>query len=457
MKTSKTTVGVVDAEALSFTVGKDLQTDLLLAEWDCIGSAAHVTMLSRMRVSPPLITARERAKILKELLAIMETVRRGRFSISVRDQDVHMAVERLLTGKLGDLGRKVHTGRSRNDQVAVDLRLYARAGLLDTIDLAAGLAGSLLKSAARHKNVFMAGRTHLQPAMPSTVGLWASAYAESLLDDLSLLVGAYRLNDCSPLGAAAGYGVRLPLDRKLTARLLGFSRAHYNVIHAINARGKCESAILSAMTQVMLTLSRLSTDLILFSMPEFAYFVLPERYCTGSSIMPQKRNPDVLELVRAKAAGVMARAFQVCEVVRGLPCGYNRDLQETKLPFVEGIAETQASLKMLTRIVQGMEIDRGKLAAGLTPGILAADLALEMAASGVPFRTAYDNVKKNLGELRSKHAGTPAPGRSGFGARGGLDIGAISKDVAAVAAFAAAERRRCSKAISGLLGQTWRM
>ena len=456
-KTSSTTVGTIDTEALCFTVGKDPETDLLLAEADCIGSAAHVTMLSRIRVKPGLMSDKERRKVIKELLRIIETVRRGSFAITVRDQDVHMAVERILTRKLGDLGRKVHTGRSRNDQVALDLRLYARKEILCTIDLAAGLARALLVFAGRYKDVPMAGRTHLQPAMPSSVGLWASAYAESLLDDLSLLLEAYRLNDRSPLGAAAGYGVRLPLDRKMTARLLGFSRPHDNVLHAINARGKCESVILFAMAQVMITLSRLSTDLILYSMPEFGYFILPERYCTGSSIMPQKRNPDVLELVRAKAAGVISRAFHVCEIIRGLPGGYSRDLQETKLPLVEGIAETQSSLKMVTLLVKEHSINRKRLAAGMTQDIFAADRALEKAASGVPFRTAYDSVKKSLGELREKDVCDAIAGLSGAGTSGDLDLNVLGKRIAAAPAFAAAERRRCSRAISRLLGTPWQM
>lgn len=446
----KTVVGKIDADILSFTVGKDPQTDLVLAEFDCVGSAAHVTMLSRMKSKP--VTVKERQKIVQQLVQIIRKVRSGSFRITTADQDIHMAVERVLTQKLGDLGKKIHTARSRNDQIALDVRLYARKELLGTIEESARLSVVLLRFAERYQTVPMVGRTHGMPAMPSSVGLWASAYAESLLDDIGLLMAAYDLNDQSPLGAAAGYGVPLPIDRELTAKLLGFSRPCHNVLSAMNARGKCESAILSAMGQVMLTLSRLSADLILYTMPEFNYFKLPAAYCTGSSIMPQKQNPDVLELVRAKASRVLANSFSIAEIVRGLPGGYNRDLQETKAPFIEGIEQTRASVRILVKLIKGVTANKKALLAGFTAGVFSADDVLELVGSGLPFRDAYNLVKKNLdsGEPRDPQQAVAA--KKHLGAPAGLDLDALSQRAIAADGFAKEERRICSRAISKLLG-----
>ncbi len=451
-KTRKTTVGNIDEDVLRFTVGKDPELDLELAEADCIGSAAHATMLARMRLPKRLFSDAERRRIIRSLVGVIRSIRSGRFRISMDDQDVHMAVERLLTAELGELGRKIHTARSRNDQVAVDLRLYAKAQLLDLVDEALDLADALLRMARRHQMVPMVGRTHMQPAMPSSVGLWASAFAEGILDDVVLLVNAYELNDQSPLGSAASYGVPLPIDRELTSALLGFSRPIGNVLHANNARGKMESVILFACAQAMVTLSRLSQDLILFSMPEFGYFSLPAAYCTGSSIMPQKKNPDVLELIRAKTSAVTSGAFGVMDMLRALPSGYNRDLQAAKEPFMEGIRTTRASLRILAKLVAGIEVNRKALADAFDPSVFAADRALELAASGMPFRDAYRHVKEHLAELectqpldairRKRHLGAPA----------GLDLKDAAGRIRAARAFSRDERRAFHRAVSRLLG-----
>ena len=333
----KTIVGKIHPDVLAFTVGKDPVLDLELAVWDCLGTAAHVTMLSKMRVKPAVLGTGERNRVVAALVEVMREVKSGAFTITEADQDVHLAVERRLTERLGELGRKVHTGRSRNDQVAVDIRLHARDQLLGVAEEVAALAEGLVRFGRRHAKVPMVGRTHLQPAMPSSVGLWATAYAETLLDDLLLVGAAYTYNDRCPLGSAAGYGVPLPVDRALTAKLLGFSAPHHNVFHASNVRGKNEAVILAACGQLMLSLSRLAEDLILFSMPEFGYFVLPPELCTGSSIMPQKYNPDVLELIRAKAATVLGYGTAANTILKALPGGYNRDLQETKELYMEGL------------------------------------------------------------------------------------------------------------------------
>ena len=451
MTIRKTIVGRVDASVLEFTAGKDVVLDLALAEADCIGSAAHVTMLSRMpRVK--ILSARARNAVVRELVGIMGAARRGRFTILPEDQDVHLAVERMLTAKLGDTGKRVHTARSRNDQVATDLRLFAKERMLTLMEDVLGLAGALTALGRKYAGVPMVGRTHLQPAMPSSVGLWATAHAESLLDDDILLRAAYFVNDRCPLGSAASYGVSIPIDRALTARLLGFRAPHQNVLYAGNARGKCESAILAALAQVMLTLSRFAEDMILFAMPEFGYFILPPEFGTGSSIMPQKNNPDVLELIRARAKIVSSQAAAVMAIVQGLPSGYSRDLQETKEPFLEGLRVTAACVRVLVPLVQKLGVNRDKLRAGFTPGVFATDKALELVAGGMPFRDAYDHVKAHLGDLGMVDPRAALRKKTHLGAPAGIDFASFKARVRREQGFVRAERRRFHGAISRLLG-----
>ncbi|TFH18158.1 MAG: argininosuccinate lyase [Lentisphaerales bacterium] len=452
---SKTTVGTVDSRILEYTAGADPRLDLALTVDDCVGTAAHAVMLSRMPVTPPVLTRAEAGKIIRELRKIIAEANRHAFKISTRDQDVHLAVERRLTAALGDIGRKVHTARSRNDQVAVDLRLYARRQLLFAMEETAKLSEVLVKFAKKNRSTPMPGRTHMRPAMPGSVGLWASSYTEGLLDDCALLDAAYNLNNACPLGAAAGYGVTLPIDRKLTSRLLGFKRPIHNVLHAINARGKTESVVLFALGQVMLTLSRLAADLIVFSAPEFGYFTIPAEYCTGSSIMPQKQNPDVLELVRAKAARVFSSAMMVGEITRGLPGGYNRDLQETKAPLMEGISETRATLRILPALITALKVNRSALLNGFDAEIFAADNALDLVRSGVPFRTAYDKVKAKIGTTASCDPAASVGRKTHLGAPAGLDFGMLENRAKSVATFAGQERKRYCHAVSNLLGTTY--
>jgi argininosuccinate lyase len=447
-----TTVGAIDPDALAFTAGRDVTLDRALVEADCLGTAAHVTMLSRVPARPPILTKSDAARVIAELKKIVSRAREGRFEITLEDQDVHLAVERALTEALGDLGKRVHTARSRNDQIALDLRLYAREQLLGILTECGALAETLLAFARRHADAPMVGRTHMQPGMPSSVGLWASAWSEELADAMELLMALYRLNNRSPLGSAAGYGVPLPIDRALVARLLGFECAAHNVLYANQARGRIESLLLDAVSHVMLILSRLAQDLLLFTMPEFGYFTLPAEYCTGSSIMPQKRNPDVLELVRAKAARVRASASAVYDLMRGLPSGYNRDLQEAKEPFLEGIAAARASLRVMTGLIAGTNVNREALLKGFTPEVFATDRALELVASGVPFRDAYHRVKENLHELTASDPREAMLKKTHFGAPGGLDFELMGERIRAPLQFARAESRRIAGCARRLLG-----
>jgi argininosuccinate lyase len=452
MAKRETTVGTIDEEVLAFTAGRDVELDRALIAVDCIGTAAHVTMLSSIPVRPKLITESERTQVIAALVQIIEHARQGRFRISLADQDVHLAVERALTKKLGDVGKKIHTGRSRNDQVAVDLRLFAKEQILHMLEEAAALADVLTRFGKKHEAVPMVGRTHMQPGMPSSVGLWATAHAESLLDDCVALINAYALNNQCPLGSAASYGVPLPIDRRLTADLLGFSRPTHNVLYANNSRGKLECMVLSAAGQVMLTLSRLAQDLMLFTMPEFDYFRLPSEFCTGSSIMPQKRNPDVCELVRAKAARVKHAEAVVFDIIRGAPTGYNRDLQETKEPFMEGLASTRACLRIMTPMIRATRINREALISGFTPDVFATDRALERVGEGMPFRDAYHHVKEHPEELKDVDPVSAIRLKTHLGAPLGLDWNYFKARTAGVRKTAREERRMLNKAVSKLLG-----
>ena len=448
-----TTVGTISQDVLAFTAGKDVVLDLALIEADCLGSAAHATMLSRMPVKPVLFSKADLARILDALAGIMSLAEKGAFPITLEDQDVHLAVERHLTAKLGDLGKKIHTARSRNDQVALDLRLFARGELLKTMDEAAELARVLVAFGQAHRGVPMVGRTHMQPGMPSSVGLWATAFAESLLDDAALLMQAYELNDKSPLGSAASYGVPLPIDRQLVADLLGFSAPCHNVLYANNSRGKMESVILMAMAQVMLTLSRLAQDLMLFTMPEFGYFELPAAFCTGSSIMPQKKNPDVLELVRAKASRVKADMMAAYDLVKNSPSGYNRDLQEAKEVFMSGIQTTRSSLRIMAAMLEQTKVNRERLIAGFSPDVFATDRALELVIGGMPFRDAYHHVKAHLDELQSCDPVEAIQRKQHLGATNGLDFDFYHTRILAVRDFIENERAEIKKATDALFGK----
>ena len=451
----KTLTGSVDPDILDYTVGEDPVLDRELVKWDAAGTAAHVTMLSRMRLpkgTPPIVTPAEAAKVRRELAAVVDEFRTGKFEIRESDQDVHMAVERRLTETLGDLGKKIHTGRSRNDQVAVDVRLHIKDQLLATEGEVAALASSLLAFGKRHSLLPLVGRTHLQPAMPSSVGVWASGHAEMVLDQVVNLEAAYGINDLCPLGSAAGYGVPLPLDRKLTSGLLGFARPLHNVFGASMARGEDEAALLSALAQLMVALSRLAEDLIIFSMPEFAYFRLPREYCTGSSIMPQKYNPDVLELVRSKAAIVVGLQTAALTQLHAMPGGYNRDLQDSKGLYMKGISIARTTLRILAKVVDGVSVDEAKLRAGFIPGVFATDAALRQVAAGVPWREAYHDVRDHLERLETEDADSAVLAKRHLGATNGLDWRMYAQRVSALKRDVAKRRRAFDAKISALLG-----
>ena len=449
-KGTSTVVGAIDPDVLSFTVGKDPVLDLDLVEWDCLGSAAHATMLAKMKFTPRIFSVEERDAVVAELAKIAADARAGRFAITEADQDCHLAIERTLTERLGDLGRRVHTGRSRNDQVAVDLRLYGRDQLFGVYSETLDLVEALVRFARRHQNLPMVGRTHLQPAMPSSVALWISAFAEALLDDLFSVDAAFTVTNRCPLGSAAGYGVPLPIDRQLTSDLLAFDAPVHNVIYASMARGKCEAVTLNALASLMVTLSRLAEDLIVYSMPEFGYFALPKAFCTGSSIMPQKYNPDVCELLRAKAARVLSAANGAMEILRAMPGAYNRDLQETKEPYMEGFRTTRSALRIMTRLIGGLEARPDRLRAGFSPAVFATDKALQLVAGGMPWRDAYHQVRDHLEDLSMMDPNAALAAKTHLGATAGLDFDLYDAQIHERRHEIADEKARVDRAVKKL-------
>ena len=411
----------LDKTVEDFTVGDDYLWDSRLIKADIIGNIAHSTMLQKIGI----ISDEELQNIKTSLMDILDLHEQGKFKINKEDEDVHTAVENFLTKRLGDVGKKIHTARSRNDQILLDVRLYSKERLFEIIENLLNLCKVLLKFSKENEFIPMPGRTHTQRAMPSSVGLWASAFIESLLDDLYLLKSAFNLNNQSPLGSAASYGVNLDIDREYIASLLGFEKVQNNVLYANNSRGKIESIIIFTMSQIMMDLSKFANDLILFSIPEFNYFSLPDEFCGGSSLMPQKKNPALLELTRAKAQVVNSHCFRVTEIITSLYSGYNRDFQLTKGPLIESFDITQQTLYLLGYFIPKIKVNENILINSFTPEIYATDRVLELVKEGMPFRDAYKEVGINLDSLNNKNPVENIKSKIHVGATGNLNLSKI--------------------------------
>ncbi len=378
-----------------YTVGNDFELDKRLLPFDIEASKAHAKALTKIGV----LTQEELDTLTKGLDEILALHEAGKFTIEQSDEDCHTAIENYLVKKYGVLGKKIHTGRSRNDQVLVATRLYTRKKLKQVSRELVALQKVFLKMAKKYEFLPMPGYTHTRRAMPSSVGHWAAAYLEELINDHMLLESAYRLNDQNPLGAAAGFGVSLKLDRKLTTRLLGFERVQVNSLYAVNSRGSTESYILSVMTKIMMTLGRLANEMIWFTTPEFDFFDLPYEFTTGSSIMPQKRNPDIFEIVRSNVNVIVGLQTQTKDICKNLISGYNRDTQLTKEPLIKGMGITRRSLEVLVLVMSHVKPKRDKLMNSLSPELFAVNEANRLVKEGMPFREAYQHVKEHLGEL----------------------------------------------------------
>ena len=378
----------INHEIERFTVGRDREMDLYLAKYDVLGSMAHITMLE----SIGLLEKEELKPLLDELKNIYELCEKGEFVIEDGIEDVHSQVELMLTRKLGDMGKKIHSGRSRNDQVLVDLKLFTRHQLKEIADAVKVLFDELLQKSNQYKEVLMPGYTHLQIAMPSSFGLWFGAYAESLADDMLFLQAAYKMTNRNPLGSAAGYGSSFPLNRTMTTQLLGFDSMDYNVVYTQMGRGKMERNVAFALASVAGTLAKMAFDACMFNSQNFSFVKLPKECTTGSSIMPHKKNPDVFELIRAKCNKIQALPQQVMMIMNNLPVGYFRDLQIIKEVFLPAFDELADCLQMAAYIINKIEVNEHILDNPMYDPIFSVEEVNRLAAAGMPFRDAYKKV-----------------------------------------------------------------
>ncbi|MBR5398898.1 MAG: argininosuccinate lyase [Bacteroidales bacterium] len=384
--------GKFEEKAEKFTVGKDRELDLKLAKYDIQGSKAHIAMLKEIG----LLTSEELSKLSDALDEILIDIESGKFCLEDGVEDIHSQVEMLLTEKLGDIGKKIHSGRSRNDQVAVDLKLFFKDECLKIRDEVLHLFKLLVKQSRKLKDVLMPGYTHFQTAMPSSFGLWLGAYAESLADDMVMLGAAYRIADQNPLGSAAGYGNSFPLDRKLTTRLLGFSTLSFNSIYAQMGRGKTERAIAAAIGQIAGTLNKLAQDCCLFSCPNFSFISFPDSLTTGSSIMPHKKNPDVWEMIRGNCNLISSCYGQTALLTANLPHGYHRDFQLLKEVIMPALEKTRDCLQMAALMIENIKVSKDIFKNPLYSPIFTVEEVNQRVLAGQPFRQAYKEVAKEV-------------------------------------------------------------
>jgi len=375
-----------------FTVGNDRELDLVLAKYDVIASKAHAKMLGKVG----LITKEESKSLVKELQAIAQSIEKGQFTIEDGFEDMHSKIEFLLTEKLGDTGKKIHTARSRNDQVLVAMQLYLKDELKEVKEQTKKLFELLLKLAEKHKKMLLPGYTHLQIAMPSSFGLWFSAYAESLVDDLYMLKAARKIADQNPLGSAAGYGSSFPIDRSYTTQEMGFENLKFNVVAAQMGRGKVEKATAFGLASLAATLSKLAMDITIYMSQNFDFISFPNELTTGSSIMPHKKNPDVFELIRAKCNKIQALPNQLTLITNNLPSGYHRDLQLVKEGIVMALQDLKACLEMMTFSLREIKVNQGILDDSKYDYLFSVDTLNEMVKNGMPFRDAYKNMGKAI-------------------------------------------------------------
>jgi argininosuccinate lyase len=378
----------------SFTVGKDPEMDLYLAKFDVVGSLAHIQMLEQIG----LLKKDELTLLSRELKNIYREITAGKFAIDEGVEDIHSQIELMLTTRLGETGKKIHSGRSRNDQVLLDLKLFTRDAIRTITDNCTQLFDILIAQSDKYKAILMPGYTHLQVAMPSSFGLWFSAYAESLTDDLMLLQAAYRVADQNPLGSAAGYGSSFPLNRQMTTDLLGFETMNFNVVYAQMGRGKMERTVLSAMASVAATLSRLAYDVCLFMSQNFNFVKLPDELTTGSSIMPHKKNPDVFELLRAHCNKIQALPAQMLTVTNNLPNGYFRDMQLTKELFIPAFQELNDCIRVAAFALENITVNEHILEDDMYRYLYSVEEVNRLVLAGTPFRDAYRKVGEAIGK-----------------------------------------------------------
>jgi len=384
--------GEIDERVFRFTVGNDHTIDQRLLHYDVKGSEAHAKALAKIGI----LSQQELKEIRSVLKEITTQYEAGNIQLQAHDEDMHTFIEAKLTSRLGKTGGKIHTGRSRNDQVLTALRLFSRDELSQIIQQSKAWRDQLKVFQKKYQGVAMAGYTHMRKAMPSSISLWAESFRESIDDTIAFLTFVKNHVDQNPLGTGAGYGVPLPLDRELTTKELGFLKTQHNPIYAQNSRGKFESLILAALSQVLFDINKMASDLLLLSMPEFGIFEIPKAFCTGSSIMPQKNNPDCLELLRGRYHILAGEEWKIKSLIGNLISGYHRDIQLTKEVLVNGFTMTLESLKMITLIIKNLRVNKVQAKASLSKELFATQKVYELVAKGIPFRKAYSQVKKSL-------------------------------------------------------------
>jgi argininosuccinate lyase len=415
----------LDSLMEEFTVQNDFKVDYELVKSDILGSLAHAYGLSKIGI----LSEEELDNVKKGLYIILKKHQEKSFVIHREDEDCHTAIEGRLTDLIGDAGKKIHTGRSRNDQVQTALRLWMREYIITLAQDTIKLADELISFAITHEFTPMPGRTHMQLAMPSSVGLWASSFAEQLMDQATHLLSLKELLNQSPLGSAASYGTNLPIDRRYTASLLLFEKPQHNVLYANNSRGLFEAMILDSCDYIGITLSKLAQDLLLFTLPEFGYFSIDSKLCTGSSIMPQKKNPDGLELTRSRSALISGYALQVKSIIRSLPSGYNRDFQDTKEPFIRGAKSTLLLVKIMQHMIKGTSVHEQALIKGCKSELYATDEVLKRISEGRPFREVYKEVGMNLESVASYDPIETIKNRTMIGSSGNLNLLGIKNEL----------------------------
>lgn len=435
----------LDPMVEAFETGDDLPVDQKLVWADVAGSISHVAMLYKIGI----LSKKELSQAKKGLLQIQKLNHKGKFVLSMGDEDIHTKIENYLTDHFGLVGKKIHTGRSRNDQVLTALRLFTKHELLYIWEQIIGLADAFLSFSKQYEYVPMPGYTHIQKAMPSSVGMWAASFVESLLDDCGMVKTAFTLVDQSPLGSAAAYGVPIPLDREYTAKLLGFSKIQNNALYCQNSRGKVEGAVVASLLSVLQTINKFSTDVLLFTTSEFDYFSVADELTTGSSIMPQKKNIDIAELLRSKLHVVLGQYNAIVGTTGNLPSGYNRDLQDTKKPLLEALAVSKQSVAIAKLLISHLTPNTEKLLAAMTPELFAAHEAFSHVQKGQAFRDAYASATW-------KKASSPAQVVSTLkqsvhvGGTGNLGLSALHKKITVEQNSCVKAKKQFAAAMTGL-------
>lgn len=413
----------LDKQIEKYCSGKNVVLDNVLAKYDVLGTMAHAKMLGKIEI----LTDVELSKTLVVLGKILKLIDSGDFEVKLGEEDIHTKVENYLVEVLGDTGKKIHTARSRNDQINLDLKLYTKDQLIKVVESTGFLIKAFNNLAKKYEFVAMPGYTHVQKAMPSSLGMWAGSFAESLLDDLEIVKGAFENNDQSPLGSGAAYGVSLKIDREMTADLLGFKKVQNNSLYSQVSRCKTQALVLHAMSQIMLTLSRFAGDMLLFTTSEFDFLKVPREFCTGSSIMPQKNNLDIMEILRAQSQLVLQYSQSSASILSGLPSGYNADFGETKSSFIAGIESTIDSVRICELLVKNLQPNIQKLELAFTRELYATHAAYELVKGGVAFRDAYKQVALSLESIPDYDKNEILKASSHTGGTGNLNLELINK------------------------------